>query len=128
MELKNRSVNFGGKSSKEDFVPSLTWVNVGYYTTVTNDEGIEEEVFVSLPVGIPMDSVKTLPTDTRSNFLNELNQAKNDLTKQLKAVFDEMESGSSKKTTALSIQLFKAEERLDRPETETNRFTKKIVF
>ena len=73
------TLKFGPKAAAksaivEEKVKSQLWVNVGYSIEV---DGVN--VFVSIPMGIPVDSIKELPTNTRNTEYNLLNQARNQL-------------------------------------------------
>jgi len=50
------------------------WINVGIPVTIN---GVLE--YINLPLGIPLDQVKELKTDTNNRELNQLNQARNKL-------------------------------------------------
>ena len=74
----------------EDKPKSQLWVNVGYSIEV---DGVN--VFVSIPMGIPVDSIKELPTNTRNTEYNLLNQARNQLLADITAGAEDLESGES---------------------------------
>ena len=83
----------------EEKVKSQLWVNVGYSIEV---EG--ELVFVSIPMGIPLDSIKELPTNTRNAEYNLLNQARNQLLADIAAGAEDLEGGESH-VLELEVQL-----------------------
>ena len=99
------TLKFGAKAPKaaatvvEEKVKSQLWVNVGYSIEV---EG--EQVFVSIPMGIPVDSIKELPTNTRNAEFNMLNQARNQLLADIVAASEDLESGESH-VLELEVQL-----------------------
>ena len=91
------TLKFGSKAPKastttivEEKVKSQLWVNVGY-TQVVN--GVD--VFVSVPMGIPLESVKELVTNTRNVEFNQLNQARNQLLADILAASEDLEAGES---------------------------------
>ncbi len=90
------TLKFGKKALKaaatvvEDKPKAQLWVNVGYSIEV---EG--EMVFVSIPLGIPVDSVKELPTNTRNAEFNMLNQARNQLLEDIPSASEDLEPGES---------------------------------
>ena len=43
-------------SAKEERIPAKFWLNVGYEVEVTGSDGTNETRFVSLPVGLPLDT------------------------------------------------------------------------
>jgi len=91
----------------EEKVKSQLWVNVGYSIEV---EG--EQVFVSIPMGIPVDSVKELPTNTRNAEFNLLNQARNQLLADITAASEDLEGGESH-VLELEVQLRRIDKEVD---------------
>ncbi len=101
----------------EDKVKSQLWVNVGYSIEV---EG--ELIFVSIPMGIPVDSIKELPTNTRNAEYNLLNQARNQLLADITAGAEDLESGESH-ILELEVQLRRIDKEADPlPATSNNPF------
>lgn len=108
------TLKFGAKAPKsstatvvEDKVKSQLWVNVGYSIEV---EG--EQVFVSIPMGIPVDSIKELPTNTRNAEFNMLNQARNQLLADIAAASEDLEAGESH-VLELEVQLRRIDKEVD---------------
>lgn len=91
----------------EEKVKSQLWINVGYSIEV---EG--EQVFVSIPMGIPVDSIKELPTNTRNAEFNMLNQARNQLLADITAASEDLESGESH-VLELEVQLRRIDKEVD---------------
>lgn len=108
------TLKFGSKASKastaavvEDKPKSQLWVNVGYSIEV---EG--EQVFVSIPMGIPVDSIKELATNTRNAEFNMLNQARNQLLADITAAAEDLEAGESH-VLELEVQLRRIDKEVD---------------
>jgi hypothetical protein len=59
------------------------WLNIGYRVTVqvtdANGQAASERRFVSLPVGIPLDTMSRLDTNTTNEFFRAFQSARNDL-------------------------------------------------
>ena len=91
----------------EEKVKSQLWINVGYSIEVNG-----EQVFVSIPMGIPVDSVKELPTNTRNSDFNLLNQARNQLLADIAAASEDLESGESH-VLELEVQLRRVDKEVD---------------
>lgn len=91
----------------EDKPKSQLWVNVGYSIEVNG-----EQVFVSIPIGIPVDSVKELPTNTRNAEFNLLNQARNQLLADITAASEDLEGGESH-VLELEVQLRRVDKEVD---------------
>lgn len=99
----------------EEKVKSQLWVNVGYSIEV---DGVN--VFVSIPMGIPVDSIKELPTNTRNAEYNLLNQARNQLLADITSA--DLESGESH-VLELEVQLRRIDKEPDPlPTGYTNPF------
>ena len=104
----------------EEKVKSQLWVNVGYSIEV---EG--EQVFVSIPMGIPVDSIKELPTNTRNAEFNLLNQARNQLLADITAGSEDLEAGESH-VLELEVQLRRIDKEVDPlPAGSSNPFLRK---
>ena len=108
------TLKFGAKAAAaktttivEDKVKSQLWINVGYSIEV---EG--EQVFVSIPMGIPVDSIKELPTNTRNAEFNLLNQARNQLLADITAASEDLEYGESH-VLELEVQLRRIDKEVD---------------
>lgn len=73
------------------------WLNVGYSVPVayTNPDGTvsNETKFVSLPVGIPLDTMEKLSINSRNVEYASLQGARNDLFDQIMAVASKMAAG-----------------------------------
>jgi hypothetical protein len=104
----------------EDKPKSQLWINVGYSVEVNG-----EQVFVSIPMGIPVDSIKELPTNTRNSEYNLLNQARNQLLADITAASEDLESGESH-VLELEVQLRRIDKEPDPlPSGSTNPFLRK---
>lgn len=107
------TLKFGAKAAAaksaivEEKVKSQLWVNVGYSIEVNG-----ESVFVSIPMGIPVDSVKELPTNTRNSEFNLLNQARNQLLADIVAASEDLEAGESH-VLELEVQLRRIDKEVD---------------
>ena len=109
------TLKFGAKAAAaaktttivEEKVKSQLWINVGYSIDV---EG--ESVFVSIPMGIPVDSVKELVTNTRNTEFNLLNQARNQLLADITAASEDLEAGESH-VLELEVQLRRVDKEPD---------------
>lgn len=104
----------------EEKVKSQLWVNVGYSIEV---DGVN--VFVSIPMGIPVDSIKELPTNTRNAEFNLLNQARNQLLADITAGSEDLEAGESH-VLELEVQLRRIDKEVDPlPAGSSNPFLRK---
>ena len=84
------------------------WLNAGYTTTVVVD-GVQEERFVNLPMGMPVDTMELLPTNSRNQEFAQFRMAQNDLLNQIMELGKTMAPGEAK-TINLELQLRRVNE------------------
>ncbi len=84
------------------------WLNAGYTTTVVVD-GVEEERFVNLPIGMPVDTMELLPTNSRNAEFAQFRMAQNDLLNQIIELGKSLAPGEAK-TINLELQLRRVNE------------------
>lgn len=84
------------------------WLNAGYTTTVVVD-GVEEERFVNLPMGMPVDTMELLPTNSRNAEFAQFRMAQNDLLNQIMELGKSLAPGEAK-TINLELQLRRVNE------------------
>ena len=82
MAITNNTRTFGARSNaaalpQEERAKAQFWLNVGYLSDVKDDDGTYR--FVSLAQGIPLDSIESLPTNSRNQMFAHFRQAQNDL-------------------------------------------------
>lgn len=86
------------------------WINLGYSQTVTNAETNEpEQVFVSLPYGIPLDTQKAFELKGSPNMV-KLRDAQNKLLDSMITAANKLAPGEERlicvdETTGLSVQM-----------------------
>lgn len=85
--------------------PSQFWLNIGVTLPGAGENG--EDLFVSLPVGIPLDDMK--PVAIKGNNQNWINlaQTKNTLLEEVQKAGASMEPGSSDIIEGLSVQILR---------------------
>ena len=87
---------------------AMLWLNAGYTTTVVVD-GVQEERFVNLPMGMPVDTMELLPTNSRNQEFAQFRMAQNDLLNQIMELGKSMAPGEAK-TINLELQLRRVNE------------------
>lgn len=101
----------GGRGQGEERPKTMFWLNVGMSLPVPNAEtGETEEVFVSLPMGIPLDGLKEQHTSSSNENFRQLVAAKNWLLKTIKDKAESMEAGEAELVNGLEIQLKRVSE------------------
>lgn len=110
---------------------SQFWLNIGYVLDVTRiDEttGKEftEQLFISLPKGVALDTQEHLSVNSRNEDFANLNGAKNSLLDQLKALAETLAPGETK-IVELQVELRRVnEENTTATKPEHNPFIKKL--
>jgi hypothetical protein len=73
------------------------WMNIGYSTEIENEEtGKVEHRFVSLPRGIPLDTMEKVPTNSPNQLTATFQGARNDLLEQIMDAAKHLEPGEEK--------------------------------
>ena len=110
---------------------SQFWLNIGYVLDVTRiDEAtgkeFTEQLFISLPKGVALDTQEHLSTNSRNEDFANLNGAKNSLLDQLKALAETLAPGETK-IMNLQVELRRVnEENTTATKPEHNPFIKKL--
>lgn len=106
------------------------WMNIGYDSGIPDENG--ENKFVSLPVGIPLDSMELLQTNSRNKDFAAFQAARNDLYEQVMEVCKSLEPGESRilgdSTGGLQVQVRRVNDDTATPDLATNQFAKKLHF
>ena len=110
-------------AAKSDRPAAQLWLNIGYDSGVVDDNG--ESRFVSLPVGIPLDTMEALPTNSRNQDYARFNAARNDLHDQIMAVAAQLQAGESR-VLNLQIQLRRVNDAQPDVSAEGNQFVKAL--
>lgn len=117
---RNTKGNVASGQGAGDKAPAQFWLNIGY------DSGVEEEDgsgtrFVSLPLGIPLDTQAPVPTNSRNPTFAEFQAARNDLLSEIMKVAQSMAPGESQ-ILNLQIQLRRVNDEVETVAPENNRF------
>jgi hypothetical protein len=96
------SGNVAGASNERQ--PAMVWVNIGYTVEVQGENGPEAR-FVSLPVGIPLDTSEPIQLRGRNQDFLQFTKARNELREQLLTAAKGMKPGEEQLVQGLEIQL-----------------------
>jgi hypothetical protein len=125
-----RSGLFGNKSpasapAADDRPKAQFWINVGYAVEVQvsgpDGKTVQEQRFVSMPIGIPVDTQEELKTNTRNVEWNMLQQARNELVHALTEAGNELEPGEER-IVNLQVQLRRVKDEAAAPDITANPF------
>ena len=118
-------------SSKDDRPKAQFWLNIGYPVTVKTESG-EEQRFVSLPTGIPLDTQEALPTNSRNAEFAAFQAARNNLHDQFMAVAAKLQPGEEKiiglGDSGLALQIRRVNTESAPVSTEQNPFVAALSF
>ena len=123
--------NASGNTTENKQEDAEFWLNIGYSTTVVND-GNEEEIFVSLARGIPLDQIKPFDVSkARTSNMAALRDAQNQLHDNFMSVAAQLEPGASAivimdETIGLAVQLKRVRGAMETP--QENSLAKPIAF
>lgn len=101
------------------------WLNIGYPSDVQDDDG--NNLFISLPQGIPLDTQDHLKTNSRNSDFAQFQAARNDLLDQLIAHAQNLKPGESS-VINLQVQLRRVNEEAPPVDPNNNAFAKKLSF
>ena len=132
----NFETTFGSQSkataAKDDRPKAQFWLNIGYPVTVKNGEGVEEQRFVSLPTGIPLDTQEPLATNSRNAEFAAFQAARNNLHDQFMAVAAKLQPGEEKiiglGDSGLALQIRRVNEESAPVSTGQNPFVTALSF
>ena len=115
--------NSNGTAAQNGAKPKAKiWLNVGYTAAGAGKEG--EDMFVSLPVGIPLDTTEHLAVRGSGDY-REFLSARNDLLDQIMAVAAGLQPGEERKLN-LEIQVRHVADEAAPIAPEQNRFSRQL--
>lgn len=131
--MKNKQTGTVAKpgAAAADKPKATLWLNIGYHvpviTTASDGTQVQENRFVSLPVGIPVDTMQMLPETSQNQGFAAFQAARNELLKLVIAAGASLGDGEDR-PIALELQL----RRISAPQaaipTDVNPFIKPLVL
>lgn len=101
----------GSAMGKGERPQAEIYLNIGLTIQVPNSEtGEMEDVFLSLPYGLPVDTMNELVIRGNNAEWNQTAAARNDLLKALVQMGQSLEAGTGKAMANLEVQLYKRNE------------------
>lgn len=94
----------------QDKPKAQVWLNVGMTVPIQNENGEVEEISITLPLGIPIDTQESAEM-TNSAKMNQLRQAKNYLLETLQEAGKALKPGESEPVNGLELSLFRVGKR-----------------
>lgn len=110
-------------TAKTDKPKAQFWLNIGYVA----NEGSDDEKFISLPTGIPLDTQEPLPTNSSNADFRAMRCAQNDLLEQLIAYAQNLEPGEEG-IINLQVQLRRVKAQEESIPADENKYARKLTF
>lgn len=116
-------------TDRKDLPSADVWMNVGYEVSVPSEDGKSTETrFISIPVGIALDTQKPIEIKTRSPELADLQAHQNQLLADLQKYAEGLQPGEET-LVALQIQLRRVKDPVVAPAADAaSPFARKIDF
>lgn len=100
----------GSAMGKGERPQADVYLNIGITVQIPNADGQMEDVFLSLPYGLPLDTMNELVIRGNNTEWNQTAAARNDLLKALVQMGNSLDSGTGKVMANLEVQLYKRNE------------------
>lgn len=116
------------RDANEDLPQAEYWINIGYQVE-PNAEG--NYGFVSLPMGIPLDTMNEAVERVNNDELRQFRAAQNDLHRQLLEMASKLKPGEDaifECDNGLAIQVRRRNEEPEPGDIRDNRFAKRLSF
>jgi hypothetical protein len=92
-------------AAKTDRAPSQVWLNVGVNLPGAGEDG--KDLFVSIPVGLPLDDMKAIQIRGTNQHSINLKQVKNMLLDELQKLGASMNPGERKCVPQLGVEIYR---------------------
>lgn len=101
------------------------FINVGIPVQMPNENGEMEEVFLSLPYGLALDTMSELVIRGNNQQWNDQAAARNELLKALVKMGTSLEAGNGTELPKLQVQLYRRKEQVEH--TASNNAVSQIL-
>ena len=100
----------GDTTAKEEKQQAMVYLNVGITIPMPNAEGEVVDTFVSLPFGLPLDTMTKMVARGNNAHWNAMVDLKNGLLEALTTLGNAQEAGTGKVLPKLEVQIFHRKE------------------
>jgi hypothetical protein len=101
------------------------YINVGVTVQMPNEEGEMVDVFLSLPYGLPLDTMSDLVIRGNNQVWNDQAAARNELKAALVKLGESLEQGVGQTMPKLQVQLYRRKEQVEH--TASNNAVSQIL-
>lgn len=123
------SKNVASSGNTDERPKAQYWLNLGYSVPVTGTDEAGAEVtenrFVSLPVGIPLDTMERIDVKSSNQGFAAFQSARNDLLDQIMSAAEQLAPGEAK-TLKLEIELRRVAGPREAIKNDENPFVMKL--
>lgn len=102
-----------GRQQSGDRPQAEFFINVGVTVPMPDEEGNMVDTFLSLPYGLPLDTMSELVIRGNNEVWNNQAAARNELLKALVKMGGELEVGSGQELPKLQVQLYRRKEQTE---------------
>ena len=100
-------------TANDERVSAKVWLNIGFVSEFKDEDG--KNVFISLPKGIPLDTMADIKVGNKDSDYNNILQTKNDLKAMLLKAAESMQPGE-RQVINLQVEIYKVAEPVERPD------------
>lgn len=104
------SAALGGNAKTEEKKQAMVYLNIGITIPMPNAQGEVVDTFVSLPFGLPLDTMTKMVAKGNNAEWNSLVDLKNGLLEALTTLGNAQEAGTGKVLPKLEVQIFHRKE------------------
>lgn len=112
-------------TAKQDKPKAQFWINLGYGVEYVDAQGEDQERFISLPMGLALDSMDKVAVNSSNQEYAAMQTARNDLHDQLMAKAQQLNPGEET-TVNLTIQLRRVKDDAEPISNDVNPFVKQL--
>ena len=121
MAIFNENTRGNNNNGNREERPSANlWMNIGVTLMVENAEGVMEKKFISLPVGIPLDTTDPMEMRGSNKAWLEQVQVKNALLAFAQKTAASLEAGNGEFIDDFKVQVFKRNDATTAPKKSEN--------
>lgn len=102
-----------GRPANGDRPQAEFFINIGVTVPMPDEEGNMVDTFLSLPYGLPLDTMSELVIRGNNEVWNNQAAARNELLKALVKMGGELEAGSGQELPKLQVQLYRRKEQTE---------------
>lgn len=102
-----------GRSGNGDRPQAEFFINIGVTVPMPDENGNMVDTFLSLPYGLPLDTMSELVIRGNNEVWNNQAAARNELLKALVKMGSELEAGSGQELPKLQVQLYRRKEQTE---------------